>query len=275
MRPGAAKRADRLSARAARFLQTAKGQLVLILTALSLAAGLVEGLDRVWPGWIAAAAGAVIIDAPILRWRKGRWVFPGGALLTGMIIAMILSPHEPWYVAAVTTAAGVLSKYVLRARSANVFNPAALALVANYYVYHSGHSWWGALPELPTPAVALLLATGIFIANRVQRIPAVLMFLGGYYLLFTLAAYLGDPARVAALYRAPDLHAALYCAFFMVTDPPTSPPRHRDQLIFGGIAALASFAIFELIGAVYFLPAGLLAANAWEGWRRWRPAGSR
>jgi hypothetical protein len=50
----------------------------------------------------------------------------------------------------------------------------------------------------------------------------------------------------------------------------TSPPKHRDQLVFGAIAAAASYAAFELIGAAYFLLAGLLVANAWEGWRRSR-----
>ena len=61
--------------------------------------------------------------------------------------------------------------------------------------------------------------------------PAVLAFLGSYYLLFTVTAFVGDPARVAELFRAPDLHAALFFAFFMVTDPPTSPPKQRDQII--------------------------------------------
>ena len=69
--------------------------------------------------------------------------------------------------------------------------------------------------------------------------PAVLAFLGVYYLLVTIAAFVGDPARVAELYRAPDLHAALFFAFFMVTDPPTSPPKHRDQIMFGAIVAVA------------------------------------
>ena len=92
-----------------------------------------------------------------------------------------------------------------------------------------------------------------------------LAFLGVYYLLVTITAFVGDPARVAELYRAPDLHAALYFAFFMVTDPPTSPPKHRDQLVFGAIVAVASYAAFELIGAAYFLLAGLLVANVVGG----------
>src|SRR4029079_10407879 len=137
-------------------------------------------------------------------------------------------------------------KYVVRFHTANVFNPAALALVATFYVFHTGQSWWGALPELPTVAVALLLATGAFICYRVNKIPAALAFLGAYYLLATVIAFVGEPKAVAELYRARDAHAALYFAFFMVTDPPTSPPKPRDQILFGIITAAASFAVFEL-----------------------------
>jgi Na+-translocating ferredoxin:NAD+ oxidoreductase RnfD subunit len=103
----------------------------------------------------------------------------------------------------------------------------------------------------------------------------VLSFLGGYYALFSATAFIGEPARVAELFREPDLHAALYFAFFMVTDPPTSPPKARDQLAYGIIAATASYAVFELAGVVYFLLAGLLVANVWEAWRRDRTARHR
>ena len=48
-----------------------------------------------------------------------------------------------------------------------------------------------------------------------------------------------------------DLHAAAMSRAF------TGVP-------FAFVVALASFLFFILVGAVYFLPAGLLAANAWE-----------
>ena len=165
-----------------------------------------------------------------------------------------------------TSAVAILSKYPLRVRTANIFNPAALALVASFFVSHTGQSWWGALPELSP--LALLIATGAFITHRVNKAPVVLAFLGSYYALITLGAFVGNPAHVAELYRAPDLHAALFFAFFMVTDPPTSPPRHRDQLIYGTIVGVTSCAMYTLVGAVYFLLAGLLVANVWEAWRR-------
>jgi enediyne biosynthesis protein E5 len=253
-----------------RFFRTPKGLLIVILTILAVAAAFGPGFRAVAPVVLGAVLGAMAIDAPIIRYREGEWLFPDGAFLTGLIIAMVLSPLEPWYVAAITAVIGVLSKYLLRVGKANVFNPAALALVATFYWFNTGHSWWGALPEVTPFALVLLFATGVFITDRVNKVPLVLTFLLAYYVLVTLTAFVGDPARVAALYRAPDLHAALFFAFFMVTDPPTSPPKTRDQLVYGVITAVVSYAVFELIGAAYFLLAGLLVANAWEAGRRYR-----
>ena len=258
-----------------RFFRTPKGLLVLVLTLLTPIAAWHSGVALVLPGVLAASIAAMAVDAPILRWRDGAWTFPSGALLTGMLVAMVLSPHEPWYIAGVTAVVGVLSKYAVRTRSANVFNPAALALVATFYVFDTGQSWWGALPELPLAALTVLFASGIFITDRVNKMPAVLSFLGVYYLLFTISAFAGDPGRVAELYREPDLHAALFFAFFMVTDPPTSPPKARDQLVFGALVAVVSYGVFELVGAAYFLLAGLLVGNAWEAFRRVRQRAAR
>jgi Na+-translocating ferredoxin:NAD+ oxidoreductase RnfD subunit len=253
-----------------RFFRAPKGILIVLLAIIAVAAAFGPGFASVAPVIGGAVLGAMLVDAPILRWREGEWVFPDGALLTGLIVAMVLSPLEPWYVAAITAAIGVLSKYLVRVGKANVFNPAALALVATFYWFHTGQSWWGALPEITPWALVLLFAAGVFITDRVNKVPLVLVFLLTYYLLVTTTAFVGDPARVAALYRAPDLHAALFFAFFMVTDPPTSPPKARDQVVNGVITAVASWGVFELIGAAYFLLAGLLVANAFEALRRRR-----
>jgi len=258
-----------------RFLRTPKGLAILVLLPLLALAAAGAGASLVAPLVAASVAAAMLVDAPILRVREGVWTFPDGALLTGLFVAMILSPHEPWYVGAVTSVVAIASKYVARVRNANVFNPAAFALVATFYVFDTGQSWWGALAELPPIALAVLFATGIFITRRVNKTAAVLAFLGSYYLLFTITAFLGAPSRVAALYRAPDLHAALFFAFFMVSDPPTSPPKARDQITFGAVTAIASFAAFELLGAAYFLLAGLLVANLWEAWRKSRRSRAR
>ena len=258
-----------------RYARTPKGLVLIVLLILVAIASAGEGVRLVAPGLAGATAAAMLVDAPILRFREEEWLFPDGALITGLIIAMILSPHERWYVGAVTSVLAVLSKYVLRGRSANVFNPAALALVVTYYVFDTGQSWWGALPELPWPALIALLMTGVFITARVNKTSSVLAFLGSYFTLATVAAFVGEPGHVAELYRAPDLQAALFLAFFMVTDPPTSPPKRVDQVVYGAIAGVASYAVFAFIGAVHFLLAGVLVANVWEAWRRLRLANRR
>ncbi|HEY4303698.1 MAG TPA: RnfABCDGE type electron transport complex subunit D [Gemmatimonadaceae bacterium] len=260
---------------AKKFFKTPKGLLIVVMAILTVVAVIGQPLSLVLPLIGAAVGAAMLVDLPILRYREGAWTFPDGALLTGLFVALILTPHEPWWVAALTSAVAILSKYVLRAGRANVFNPAAIALFISYFLFHTGQSWWGSLPELPLAVIVVLLGTGIFITQRVNKVPVVISFLGAYYLLFTLAAFVSDPRRVSALYRAPDLHMALFFAFFMVTDPPTSPPKHREQWIYGVIVAAVSFAVFETIGAVYFLFAGLLVANAWEAVRRSRARAAR
>jgi len=43
-------------------------------------------------------------------------------------------------------------------------------------------------------------------------------------------------------------------------------------LKYGAIAAVVSMVLYMTVGAVYFLLGGLLAANLWEGWRKWQQA---
>jgi Na+-translocating ferredoxin:NAD+ oxidoreductase RnfD subunit len=247
----------------------------LVLGALVLLAAPEEGWRAAWPGLVAACVTAMAIDAPILRWREGAWVFPSGALLTGLIVAMILSVHVPWYVDAVASAIGIVSKYVVRTRAANILNPAGIGLLAVFYIFKTEQDWWGALPDLHSSAIVLLIATGVFIAARVNKLPMVLAFLLAYYVPFTAVAFLGHSAQVAEIFRPPDLNAVLFFALFMVSDPPTAPTRPRDQIMCGVLIGLVSFTAFERLGAVTYLLIGLLAGNLFEAARRLRMASAR
>ena len=223
-----------------------------------------------WAGLVVGSIAAMAIDAAILRFRNKNqdWEFPSGALLTAVIVSMVLSPAEPWHVVAITSAIAVISKYVFRTRNANVFNPAALALVATFYVFNTGQSWWGAMTEAGWLGLVVLIATGVFITDRVNKMPMVLAFLGAYYLLFTITAFVADPAWVVEIFRTPDLQMVLFFALFILTDPPTSPTKYPHQIMCGVLVAVVSFAVFEWTGAAYYLLAGVLVGNAWEAWRR-------
>jgi len=254
--------------KAKKFFKTPKGLLTIILVALAAIAAPGEGLRTVMPGLLSAVVVAGLVDAWVLCVRKNVWEFPSGAVLTALIVAMVLRAQEPAYVVTLTSVAAVLSKYLFRSRLANVFNPAALAIVASFYVFHTGQSWWGALTEVPLLTQSVLLAAGVFITDRVNKLPLVLAFLGSYFLMFTLTAFVGNPRWVAEIYRSPDLEAVLFFAFIILTDPPTSPAKYPDQIICGILVAVVSFAFFEWGGVVYYLLAGVLVGNVWEAWRR-------
>ncbi|MFN8516501.1 MAG: RnfABCDGE type electron transport complex subunit D [Chloroflexia bacterium] len=251
-----------------RFFRTPKGVMLLVLAGLLALAAPVAGVGRVAPGLLAAVLGASVLDTAFLRLTRGEWQFPSGAILSALFVALVLDAYEPWYVLLATAVLAINSKYVFASRWSNIFNPAAIALVASSFLFASGQSWWGALPDLPGIFIVVLIAAVVFIADRVNKLPMIVAFGAAYFGLFTLLAFIRDPATVAEIFRSPNTNAELFFAGFMLTDPPTSPARHRDQIIYGIIVGLASVAIFETLGGVYFLPAGLLVGNAWETWRR-------
>src|ERR1019366_5340228 len=160
--------------RVKKFFRTPKGLLTIVLVVLAAMAAPQEGIRTVAPGLVIATIAAGLVDLLILRAGKRVWEFPSGAVLTAMIVAMVLRAQEPWYVTTITSVAAILSKYICRSRTANVFNPAALGIVASYFVLHTGQSWWGALTEVPLAAQAVLLAAGLFISDRVNKMPLVL-----------------------------------------------------------------------------------------------------
>jgi Na+-translocating ferredoxin:NAD+ oxidoreductase RnfD subunit len=70
-----------------------------------------EGVNTIAPGLLGAIAAAGAIDAVILRIRRGRWEFPDGAILTGMLVAMVLSAQQPWPDVAITSGVAILRRW--------------------------------------------------------------------------------------------------------------------------------------------------------------------
>ena len=251
-----------------RFFRSPKGLMALILLALLALGAPGAGIGLVMLPLLAAIVTAMVLDGILIRLTRGAFAFPSGALLTALFIALLLDQYTPWYVAAATAAVAINAKYLFHTRWSNIFNPAAIALVANSVLFGSGQSWWGALADLPVPFIAVLLVAVVLIARRINKLPMVVTFLGVYFVIATAASFVGDPAHLGELFRTPDVNAALFFAGFMLTDPPTSPNRHRDQVIYGSIVAVASAALFLACGVLWFLPGGLLVGNAWEAGRR-------
>ena len=253
-----------------RWLRTPKALVILTLLALTAAAAPTEGPGRIGLQIVLAISGAVAVDLVVGRLRKGAVQIPDGAVITGVIVALVLIAGAPPLVALCAGAIAVASKHGLRAAQSHLFNPAALGLLICLVAFPTGHSWWGALTDLPWPSLGLLIACAVVVANRVHRLPMLIAFLGIYFAAFLLMALplSGSVPRIAEVFRIPFVNAALFFSGFMLTDPATSPSRARDQLWFAAVAAGASAITFVVVAGLWYLLAGLLAANAWWAWRR-------
>ncbi len=245
----------------ARFVRSPKGTLLLAFLPLLLLGVAATGGGAALMHVLVAVAGACLGD--LLPGWAARRPLRGSTspLLSGLIVAFVLGVETPPSVTLAVAVLATASKYVLRTGRGHVFNPAALALALAVPIWGAAESWWGALPDLPWPFLLVLVILGAIVVDRVAKWPMVLVFLGVYFGLFT-AVGLTEPARVAEMFRPPFVQAALFLAFFMLTDPPTSPGREGDQLWLGALAAAVSCAA-QLAGAGQtYLLLGLLAANA-------------
>ena len=228
----------------ARFVKTPKAQLLVIFAILLAIAAPSGGGTSLATNLVAAIVPACLMDGVWMSIAARRVRFPMSALLSAMIVFFILSSRESWLVVAWTSSF-----------------PAALALIWAPIAFGSGESWWGALGDLSPAWAPVLLVTGMFLADRLNKFPLVLTFLAVYFGFFSIAS-VANPHGVAEMFREPFLQAALFLAFFMLTDPPTSPNRYLDQVWFGLLAALSA-GVAQLLGAgqVYLL-VGLVVPNA-------------
>jgi enediyne biosynthesis protein E5 len=253
-----------------RSLRTPKAQLLIIFgLLLAIIAPSAGGIALV-PDLLAAVGPACLIDGVWQAVESRRWRAPTSALLSALIVFFILSTSESWPVVAWTSSVAIVGKRLVRGERGHIFNPAALALVWAPIAFGSGESWWGSLADMPRVWIAVLMLTGVFLTDRLNKFPLVLSFLAAYFGFFTLVA-LGNPSGVAEMFREPFLQAALFLAFFMLTDPPTSPNRYGDQVWFGVVAALSA-GLAQLLGVgQVFLLIGVLVPNATlAGVRAWR-----
>jgi Na+-translocating ferredoxin:NAD+ oxidoreductase RnfD subunit len=250
------------------FLRTPKGQLLCIFGLLLVIAAPYDGGLGVLPHVLVAVIAACAVDLLLAYWHTRRWITPTSALLSGLIVAFILGPQESWLVVAWVAGFASISKYVLTTKREHIFNPAAVSLLGSVVLFSSGQSWWGALGDAPGPFTLILIACGVFIVDRLNKFGLVLAFLATYVGAFA-AVSLFDAGSVAEMFRTPFVQSALFLAFFMLTDPPTSPNRMADQVWYGVVAATVAVAS-QLFGAgqVYLL-LGVLVANIWLAARRW------
>lgn len=176
------------------------------------------------------------------------------ALVTSLSLTLLLRADAVWpLVAAAAIAIG--SKFALRLGDKHIFNPANIGIVA--MILMTDAAWttpgqWGTAVWF----AALLAGAGMVVTYRAARLDVPLIFLGAFAaLMLTRALWLGDPLSIPLL-RLQNGALILY-AFFMISDPKTTPDGAIARAVFAiGAAAIAyafNFHYFNSDGIFYAL----------------------
>ncbi len=187
----------------------------------------------------------VIGFALATQWVAGQLVGvekfdPLSALITSLSLTLLLRTDET-AIAALAAILAIGSKFVLRVNGKHVFNPANFALITLTFL--SPHAWLSSGQWGNATLVAFAFAClGFVVLTRARRAGTTVSFpLGFGALLVGRALWLGDPLAIP-------LHqlqsgALLLFAFFMISDPKTTPDHPAGRVLYGLLVALAGFVI--------------------------------
>lgn len=211
-----------------------------------------------------------------INWRKSGAVSANGfqwksAMITALSLSILLRAANPW----IWFAAGLIGiglKFSARINDKHVFNPACIGIVIMMLVMGSG-AWvspgqWGQT----TLIAGYALGFAALVLSSAKRLDIALGFLAGFaFILFARAIWLGDPMAIP-MHKLQN-GALLIFAFFMITDPRSTPDSRVGRILFAlSVAALAAWLQIgpNQRGAPLFALASLALLTPILD--RWRPA---
>jgi Na+-transporting NADH:ubiquinone oxidoreductase subunit NqrB len=202
---------------------------------------------------------AILVTAQCVQLLAMRWAGlpkfdPLSAVITALSLTLLLRT-DLIALAIVAAAIAIGSKFLLRFRGKHIFNPANVALVT--LMFASDRAWvssgqWGS-----AAIVAFALAClGFVVLTRAKRAETTFVFLLAFAaLLLGRALWLGDPLSIP-LHQLQN-GALLIFAFFMISDPKTSPNTRLGRSIYGalvaGVAYTIQFVFYEPNGPIIAL----------------------
>ena len=203
-------------------------------------------------------AAVIVITALTVQWlgtaivRLQRFD-PLSALITSLSLTLLLRTDLA-ILAAFAACLAVSSKFLLRFRGKHIFNPANFALVTLMLL--SDHAWvssgqWGsaAIGAFVLACLGFLVLTK---AKRAETTLAFIFFYGG--LIFAREIWLDDPLSIP-MHQLQN-GALLIFAFFMISDPKTTPNTATGRILYAALVAGVAFTI----QFIYYQPNGPILA---------------
>ena len=199
-------------------------------------------------------------------WRLPQYD-PRSPLISGLSLCLLLRTSDP-VVAVVAAIVTISSKFLIRVDGRHVFNPTNFGLVVMIVV--SDRVWispgqWGSAAFFGF----FLACLGGLVVNRAARSDVTYAFLGFYAAIFVgRALWLGDPWEIP--FHQLQSGALLLFAFFMISDPKTTPDSRAGRVLFALLvvlgAAYVQFGLYRPNGLVWSLVVCALAVPLINRW---------
>jgi Na+-transporting NADH:ubiquinone oxidoreductase subunit NqrB len=189
-----------------------------------------------------AIAAALATQALCTWWFALPTFDPRSPLITGLSLSLLLRADEPW-LHALAAVIAIGSKFLLRIDGKHIWNPAGLAIVVLLFTTQGiwiSPGQWGSTVWL----AALLAFFAILVLHAAQRSDVALFFLVSHAaLLLARAWWLGDPLAIPI--HQLQSGSLLIFAFFMISDPRTTPDSRLGRFLFAlSVALLAHYLTF-------------------------------
>ena len=178
---------------------------------------------------------------------------PLSPLITSLSLTLLLRTDD-LLLAAVAACIAIGSKFVIRFRGKHIFNPANFALVT--LIFLSDAAWFSSGQWGSTTINAFGLAClGFLVLTRAKRAETTIAFITIYAaLMFGRALWLNDPFSIP--FHQMQNGALLIFAFFMISDPKTTPNTAIGRVLYAALVA----GIAYTIQFIYYQPNGPIIA---------------
>ena len=228
---------------------------LLALTSLFFLSRFVSDFGASFTAFGAALSGAMLAQFLGARVTGTRFEWKSAAITTlGVTILLRASDPVFWFGAGLI---GIGAKFLIRFNGKHIFNPACLGIAV--ITLASAGAWvspgqWGQTPIV----AAFALGFAALVLSSAKRLDIALGFLVFFAaLLFGRAMWLGDPMVIPA--HQMQNGALLVFAFFMITDPRSTPDSRVGRLVFAacvaGLAAWLGWGPHVRGGMIYALAA--------------------
>ncbi|MCY4577313.1 MAG: RnfABCDGE type electron transport complex subunit D [Candidatus Kaiserbacteria bacterium] len=165
------------------------------------------------------------------------------AVITALIIFFLVIPATSFsgqWVVAVVAFAAVASKFLFVWRQQHIVNPAAFGVLVLSAPGLVEAAWWIGSFWLFVP----LVIVGFLVVMKIRRWPLVLWCIGTAFIVYVFEAWRLDLSISSSVPTFFLSWPILFLAFFMLTEPFTTPPTKKMQMYYGALVGGLSSAVF-------------------------------